>query len=97
MALRCFYPRLVRWESISADELPALKGLARAGWLHLILAASVPMLSITILALSGLDRRTALVELAAGGVLGFGLAVSAFRLLQHDIQILMRVIERSAR
>ncbi|MCA9009856.1 MAG: serine/threonine protein kinase [Planctomycetaceae bacterium] len=97
MALRCLYPTLVRWESISEDELPALRNLARFTWFHLILAASVPMLSITILALSGLDRRTALVQLAVGGVLGFGLAVSAFRLLQQDLQVLMRVIERSAR
>jgi serine/threonine protein kinase len=97
MVLRCLYPTLVRWESISDDELPALRKLARTTWFHLILAASVPMLSITILALSGLDRRTVLVQLAAGGVLGFGLAVSAFRLLQQDLQVLVRVIERRPR
>lgn len=96
MALRCFYPALVRWESISADELPALKNLARASWFHLVLAASVPMLAVTILALSGLDRRTALVQLAAGGAIGFGMAVTAFRLVQQDLQVLMKVIERSS-
>ena len=97
MSLRCLYPALVRWESISADELPALKNLARASWFHLVLAASVPMLAVTILALSGLDRRTALVQLAAGGAIGFGMAVSAFRLVQQDLQVLMKVIERSSR
>jgi len=97
MALRCFYPALVRWESISADELPALKNLARASWFHLVLAASVPMLAVTILALSGLDRRAALVQLAAGGAIGFGMAVTAFRLVQQDLQVLMKVIERSSR
>ncbi len=97
MAVRCFYPALVRWESISVDELPALRNLARATWFHLILAASVPMLSIAILASSGLDRRDALIELAAGGVLGFGLAVTAFRLIQQDLQLLIKVIERSSR
>ncbi len=97
MSLRCLYPTLVRWESISADELPALKNLARASWFHLVLAASVPMLAVTILALSGLDRRTALVQLAAGGAIGFGMAVSAFRLVQQDLQVLMKVIERSSR
>ena len=97
MALRCFYPALVRWESLTADDLPALKNLARASWFHLVLAASVPMLAVTILALSGLDRRFALVALAAGGAMGFGLAVTAFRLVQQDLQILIRVIERSSR
>lgn len=97
MALRCFYPALVRWESMTADDLPALKNLARISWFHLVLAASVPMLAVTILALSGLDRRFALLALAAGGALGFILAVTAFRLVQQDLQILIRVIERSSR
>lgn len=97
MSLRCFYPALVRWELMSVDELPGLKKLARESWIHLVLAASVPMLSVTILALSGLDRRFALVVLAAGGTIGFALAVTAFRLVQQDLQVLIRVIERRSR
>jgi serine/threonine protein kinase len=97
LSLRCFYPALVRWELMSADELPGLKKLARATWFHLVLAASVPMLSVTILALSGLDRRFALVVLAAGGTCGFALAVTAFRLVQQDLQVLIQVIERRSR
>ena len=66
-------------------------------WIHLILAASVPMLSVMIYALSGLDRRFALVALAAGGTIGFAIAVSAFRLVQQDLQVLIKFIERSSR
>jgi serine/threonine protein kinase len=97
LAVRCLYPSLVQWETMSKEELPALKRLARNLWIHLILAASVPMISVMILALSGLDRRFALVALAAGGTIGFATAVSAFRLVQQDLQVLIRFIERSAR
>jgi len=97
LAVRCLYPSLVHWDTMSKEELPALKQLARYLWIHLILAASVPMLSVMILALSGLDRRFALVALAAGGTIGFATAVSAFRLVQQDLQVLIRFIERSSR
>ena len=96
MALRCFYPALVQWDTMSKDELPSLRQLGRHMWFHLILAASVPMLSVLILALSGLDRRFALVVLAAGGTLGFAIAVSAFRLVQQDLQVLIKLVERSS-
>ena len=97
LAVRCLYPSLVHWDTMSKEELPALKQLARNLWIHLILAASVPMLSVMILALSGLDRRFALVALAAGGTIGFATAVTAFRLVQQDLQVLIRFIERSSR
>ena len=97
LAVRCLYPALVHWDTMSKEELPALKQLARYLWIHLVLAASVPMLSVMILALSGLDRRFALVALAAGGTIGFATAVSAFRLVQQDLQVLIKFIERSSR
>ncbi|MEJ7596237.1 MAG: hypothetical protein WKF77_32415, partial [Planctomycetaceae bacterium] len=97
LAVRCLYPSLVHWDTMSKEELPALKQLARYLWIHLILAASVPMLSVLILALSGHDRRFALVALAAGGTIGFATAVSAFRLVQQDLQVLIKFIERSSR
>ena len=97
LATRCLYPSLVHWDTMSKEELPAMKQLARNMWIHLILAASVPMLSVMIYALSGLDRRFALVALAAGGTIGFAIAVSAFRLVQQDLQVLIKFIERSSR
>jgi hypothetical protein len=84
---------------MSKEELPALKQLARNLWIHLILAATVPMLSVMILVLSvrELDGRFALLALAAGGTIGFATAVSVFRLVQQDLQVLIRFIERSSR
>lgn len=98
LAVRCLYPSLVHWDTMSKEELPALKKLARNLWGHLILAATVPMLSVMILVLSvrELDSRFALVALAAGGTIGFATAVSVFRLVQQDLQVLIKFIERSS-
>ena len=98
VAVRCFYPSLVQWESMSREDVALLHRLARQTWLYLVLAASVPMMAVVILVVSGLeDRRFALVVLAAGGAIGFCIAVSAFRLVQSDLAILTRVISRSDR
>ncbi len=96
IAVRAMYPTLVQWDSMSKAELPALRQLARNLWVHLVLAASVPMLSVFILALlSEQGRRFALITLAAGGTLGFATAISMFRLVQQDLQVLIKFIERS--
>lgn len=95
IALRCLYPLLVQWSAISAAELPGLRKLSQSAWLHLFLAAAVPMLAVMILALTGLNRRFALVVLAVSGTLGFAVATAAFRLVQNDLQVLTRLIERT--
>ena len=96
IALRSFYPSLVQWDTMSKAELPALRQLGRNLWFYLVLAASVPMLAVLILVLfTDYERRFALVALAAGGTIGFGTAVSAFRLVQQDLQVLIKFIERS--
>jgi hypothetical protein len=83
---------------MSREDVALLHRLSRQTWLYLFLAASVPMMAVVILVVSGLeDRRFALVVLAAGGAIGFGIAVSAFRLVQSDLAILTRVISRSDR
>ena len=98
VAVRCFYPTLVQWESMSRDDVASLQRLSRQTWLYLVLAASVPMVAVMIVVVCGLhDHRFALVVLAAGGTLGFGIAVTAFRLVQSDLAILTRVISRSDR
>ncbi len=95
IALRCIYPRLVQWSAISAAELPNLRKLSQFAWLHLFLAAAVPMLAVMILALTGLNRRFALAILAFSGTLGFAVTTTAFRLVQNDLQVLTRLVERA--
>lgn len=95
VAIRCFYPRLIRLESTTAEDIQALQRLMRLSWFYLGLAASVPMIAVLILVLSGSNSRFELVTLAAGGVLGFGIALSAFRLVQADLATLIRLLSRN--
>lgn len=94
VALRAFYPPLVHWDSLAADDVATLNRLSRQCWLYLGLAASVPMIAVMILVLSGSNSRFELLALAAGGILGFGIALTAFRLVQADLATLMQLVSR---
>ena len=92
VAIRCYYPRLIRLDSIAREDVVALQRLSRQSWLYLGLAASVPMVAVVILVLSGSNSRFELVTLAAGGVCGFGIALAAFRIVQTDLATLIRLL-----
>ena len=94
VAVRCFYPNLIDWESMEEADRASLKRLTRQTWIYLILAASVPMVSIAILAVTQPNLRAALIVLACGGVLGYGIAVTAFRMVQADLGQLIQTIWR---
>lgn len=83
-----FYPALVRIESMTDEDREALVRLGRSSGLYLLLAASVPMLSVVILVLIGSQARFALGLLAAAGLAGFGLSFLAYRMLQSDLAAL---------
>ena len=94
VAIRGFYPMLTRWDSIVPDDVVALQKLHRQCWFYLGLAALVPMVAVVILVLSGSNSRFELVALAAGGAIGFGIALSAFRLVQADLTTLVHLFSR---
>lgn len=94
IAVRGLYPTLVGTDSLSPEELPALRKLSSWTWFHLILAAAVPMVAVLILAVAGLNRRWALILLAIAGSVGVLNTTAAFRLLQKDIQTLTGLIRR---
>lgn len=94
VAVRCFYPSLIDWESMSDTDRASLKRLTHQTWVYLILAASVPMVSIAILVVTQPSLRGALMVLACGGVIGYGIAVTAFRVVHSDLNTLIRVIWR---
>jgi hypothetical protein len=73
-----------------STDRQGLQRLVRQTWLYLVLAASVPMLAIAILVIGQSDRRLALVILAVGGVIGYAIAVAAFRVLQSDLATMIR-------
>ena len=86
-----FYPPLVRVETMSHEDVDPLVRLGRASGGYLLLAASVPMLSVVILVLIGSQARFALGVLAAAGLAGFGLSFLAYRMLQADLAALMMI------
>ena len=94
VAVHCYYPRLIRLDSITAADVQGLQRLMRQTWLYLGLAASVPMVAVVILVLSGLETRFELVTLAVGGLVGFGIALTAFRVVQADLGTLIRMLSR---
>ncbi|HLJ12701.1 MAG TPA: serine/threonine-protein kinase [Planctomycetaceae bacterium] len=83
-----FYPALVRMETMTREDFQALGRLGRASWLYLLLAASVPMLSVAILSLVGSKAHFALAILASGGVAGLATAFLLFRMLHADLAAL---------
>jgi eukaryotic-like serine/threonine-protein kinase len=94
VAVRSLYPSLLRGSVPPGVDVAVLNRLLKQSWLYLTLAASVPMMAVMVLVLSGQTKQFALIALAAGGTLGFALAVSAFRAVQADLTILLRVAER---
>ncbi len=87
----CHYPAFARSDTLSRDDLHALESLVRWTWVYLLLAASVPMLSVAILVEIGSQAHYALGLLAVGGIAGLAIACSMFRILQSDLAGLIAI------
>ena len=92
VAIRCFYPLLMRWDSLEKSDVQPLHLVSQTAWLALILAALVPMIGAALLVLFSRGHHASLLALTIGGASGFAIAVTLFRLLQKDIQILTRTL-----
>jgi eukaryotic-like serine/threonine-protein kinase len=88
LSVCCLYPALVRLETMTREDQQSLMRLGRASWYYLLMAASVPMLAVAVLVLTGSQARFALGVLAAGGIFGLATAFALFRLLQADLAAL---------
>jgi serine/threonine protein kinase len=88
VSLRCLYAPLVRLPGTEQDDLRDLRRAERLSSLYFLLAASVPLLSVSLLVLIGSKARFALIILTGGGLLGLGLAFLAWRQLQADLAAL---------
>ncbi|MGQ0635854.1 MAG: serine/threonine-protein kinase [Planctomycetaceae bacterium] len=91
LSMCSFYPALVRLESLTRDDLAGLVRLRRASWFYLLLAESVPMLAVAVLAVAGVQARYALGALAVGSLAGGVSAFLMFRLLQSDLGALITI------
>jgi hypothetical protein len=92
LSVRALYPALVRPGAAPAEEIEELVGLGRLQGLYLLLAASVPMLAVLLLALLGSANQLALAGLSAGGLLGFALAFWLYRLILSDLDALVQAL-----
>lgn len=57
-----------------------------------MLAASVPLLAVTLLVITGSRAQLALMTAAAGGLVGFVAAFLAYRGLRDDLETLISVV-----
>lgn len=92
LAVRCFYPTLIRWDSIRHDDIEHLRKLARQVWFYLVLGASMPMFAVAILIGSGSSQQFQLLSLAIGGALCFVWAAFQSRSLQSDLALWIKVL-----
>lgn len=88
LSVRCVYPMLLQRDPQHSEDRRWLESLSRQTWGYLILAALMPMVSVTILALSeSTDRRWLLISSIAG-IVGFAMTVYFFSALQRDLTTL---------
>lgn len=91
IALRVWYPKLLRDDLGSGHDAATLNRVARLTWVYVVSAASVPLLGVLILSIAGEPSRFALVSLSLGGLVGFAVVLWSFRRLQEDLQALRDV------
>jgi serine/threonine protein kinase len=84
LCVHALYPAFVRLGQ-GAAERDGLKQLSRRLLGYLCLTASVPMLGVAVLVLTGSGSRLALGVFSAGGLAGFALVYAAFRELEADL------------
>jgi hypothetical protein len=74
IALRAFYPKFVENAALTADDLAQVRRIERQQGVYLVLAVSIPLLAIGLLASIGGERRPILGFLSFVGLVGFGIA-----------------------
>jgi hypothetical protein len=98
LCVRVFYLPLVRPGGTTAEDRDALERLLAFTWRYLLLAASVPMIAMTLAVtpLSGASSQPYLLwMLGLGGLAGLGLAYWLCRAIQRDLEVLKIVVARS--
>ena len=94
--LRVLYPPLVQPASTTLEDVAWLERVGIFTWRYLLLAASLPMLVITLALWGGSRHERALLEaLCLGSLVGLGLAFWLCRGLQRGLRILKQAVARS--
>lgn len=93
LAVRVLYPALKPTPDTASSM--QLERLSRQAWLYLLLAASVPMLAMTVLLFLGVKESPLLALLGLGGLIGFALVFWMAKLIQNDLAALQNVVSPS--
>ncbi len=96
LAVKHYYPRLIRHGPVPWTELKVLRRVHRLSWMYLALAAALPLLGVTVLVVfEGPQNRLALGVLSAGGLAGFVGVFFLARALQDVLTVLADYVELS--
>ncbi|MEM8678967.1 MAG: serine/threonine-protein kinase, partial [Planctomycetota bacterium] len=95
MLVEVWYPALLRPQSVSGEDLPALVWLEHIMRRYLLIPAAIPLVSLAFMLLWPQARmnRTHMIVLSLGGFVLFGLAYLFWRRLQEQIHVLQRSAE----
>ncbi|MET9492304.1 protein kinase [Nocardia sp. NPDC006630] len=100
-SVRSLYPQLLARGAVGAADRRQLAALARRSSVYLAAAASVPLLGVaTATFVSPVDLELVIVPvrwLSVGGILAFVVSYRLFRVLEEDLEALVRAIPRGAR
>jgi hypothetical protein len=89
IALRVLYPQLLGKDFAGGGDVHLLERLNQRCWFYLILAVSVPLAAVLILAVIPVNSRIPLQALSGGTLVGFGIVFWCFRRLQKDLASLI--------
>ncbi len=86
----CWYPRLLRPESVPAEDLESLTRLESLSWRYLIMAGMIPLLALVVLTTWGrAENLLALKILSGGGLALFAITLVLARRIQTNLQLLI--------
>lgn len=93
LSVRCVYPMLLQRDPHHTHDARWLETLSRQTWIYLLLAALMPMVSVTILALTQTKDTRWLLISSTAGIVGFAMNVYFFSALQRDLTTLRRYLD----
>jgi len=97
LGVKVYYPRLLDLtDETLREDAPALRSIRQWCDVSVMLAATVPLLAVTVLTALGSQARGALITAAAGGLIGFLIAFVASRELRDDLSTLLDVVDRDS-
>lgn len=88
MVTEVWYPALIRPHSVSTTDVPQFRWIERISARYLVLAAAIPLISLFFLAVRGqTSNQRVLGGLSLGGLALFWIVFSAWRRLQHVLNV----------